>query len=81
MSTVYAIISGLKDAREHKPPYFWALFTDPSHRVEMLRDGWKSTRNVFLTLPVGCSSVRVGGIAYSQCGPTYYQRVGSGYQL
>ena len=56
MSTVYAIISGLKDAREHKPPYFWALFTDPSHRAEMLRDGWKSTRNVFL-LAIGMDLV------------------------
>ena len=48
MSIIYAIISGLKDARERKPPYFWALFTEPSHRVELLRDGWKSVRNVFL---------------------------------
>jgi hypothetical protein len=48
MSIIYAIVSGRKDAREHKPPYFWALFTDPVHRVELLRDGWKSVRNVFL---------------------------------
>ncbi len=48
MSTVYAVLSGLKDAREHKPPYFWDLFTDPSHRAELIRDGWKSVRNVFI---------------------------------
>ena len=48
MSIIYAIMGGLKDAREHKPPYFWAIFTDPSHRAELLRDGWKSVRNVFL---------------------------------
>jgi len=48
MSIIYAIISGRKDAREQKPPYFWALFTDPQHRVELMRDGWKSVRNVFL---------------------------------
>jgi hypothetical protein len=48
MSIVYAIISGLKDAREHKPPYFWAIFTEPSRRAELIRDGWKSVRNVFL---------------------------------
>ncbi len=47
MATVYAIIGGLKDAREHKPPYFWAMFTDPAHRAELLQDGWKSVRNVF----------------------------------
>ena len=48
MSIVYAIISGLKDAREHKPPYFWAIFTEPAQRAELVRDGWKSVRNVFI---------------------------------
>ena len=47
MSTIYAIMSGLKDAREHKPPYFWAVVTDAAHRADLLRDGWKSVRNVF----------------------------------
>lgn len=56
MSTVYAIIGGLKDAREHKPPYFWAIFTEPSHRAELLRDGWKSVRNVFF-LAIGIDFV------------------------
>jgi len=36
---------------------------------------------VITTLPVGCRSVRVGGVAYSQCGPTYYQRVATGYRV
>jgi len=48
MSIIYAIVSGLTDAREHKPPYFWALFTEPAQRVALMRDGWKSVRNVFL---------------------------------
>jgi hypothetical protein len=56
MSTVYAIISGLKDAREHKPPYFWAIFTDPAHSAALLRDGWKSVRNVFF-LAIGMDLV------------------------
>jgi hypothetical protein len=33
------------------------------------------------TLPAGCRSVRVGAVTYSQCGPTYYQRVGTGYRV
>ena len=33
------------------------------------------------TLPAGCTSVNKGGTAYSQCGPTYYQKVSSGYQV
>jgi hypothetical protein len=36
---------------------------------------------VIPTLPGGCKSVRVGNVAYSQCGPTYYQRVGTGYRV
>jgi hypothetical protein len=48
MSMIYAIIGGLKDAREDKPPYFWTIFTEPSQRADLLRDGWKAVRNVFL---------------------------------
>ncbi|MBN2629912.1 MAG: hypothetical protein JXR75_05170 [Rhodobacteraceae bacterium] len=48
MALVFATIAGLRDAREGKPPYFWSLFTDPAHRRDMLRDGWKSVGNVFL---------------------------------
>jgi hypothetical protein len=36
---------------------------------------------VIVSLPAGCRSVRVGNVAYSQCGATYYQRVGGGYRV
>lgn len=48
MAAIFAILSGLKDARTGKPPYFWALLTDPSHRAEMVREGWKSIGKVFV---------------------------------
>jgi len=48
MASIFAILAGLKDAKAGKPPYGWALFTDSSHRVEMLKDGWKSVGKVFL---------------------------------
>ena len=48
MATIFAIRSGLKDAKEGKPAYFWALFTDSIHRRDMLRDGWKSVGKVFV---------------------------------
>jgi hypothetical protein len=48
MATIFAIRSGLKDAKEGKPAYFWALFTDSVHRRDMLRDGWKSVGKVFI---------------------------------
>lgn len=48
MAVIFAVLSGLKDARAGKSPYFWALLTDPAHRADMLKDGWKSVGRVFL---------------------------------
>ena len=47
MATFFAVRDGLKDAREGKPAYFWALFTDAGNRKDFLRDGWKSISRVF----------------------------------
>ncbi len=46
--TVNSVRSGLKDAKEGKPAYFGALFTDSVHRRDMLQDGWKSVGKVFV---------------------------------
>ena len=48
MATFFAIRDGLKDARECKPPYFWALFTDKGEREAMAQNGWKSGGKVFV---------------------------------
>lgn len=48
MAAIFAVRSGLKDAKEGKPAYFWALFTNSVHRRDMLRDGWKSVGKVFV---------------------------------
>ena len=48
MASIFAIKAGLHDARTGQPPYFWSLFTDPEHRVSMLKDGWKSVGKVFV---------------------------------
>ena len=48
MAVIFAVRSGLRDAREGKPAYFWGLFTEPDKRREMLRDGWKSVGKVFI---------------------------------
>lgn len=56
MAIFLAVRSGLKDSREGKPPYFWALFADPAQRQEMLRDGWKSIGRLFvLALVLDCA--------------------------
>ena len=38
MAIIFAVRSGLEDAKEGKPAYFWALFTQSDHRRDMLRD-------------------------------------------
>jgi len=48
MAVIFAIRDGRRDAREGKPPYFWALFTQPAHRLELLRSCWTSVGKIFL---------------------------------
>lgn len=48
MAVFLAIRAGIKDAREGRPIYFWALFTHPAQRRQLLRDGWKSVGRVFI---------------------------------
>ena len=48
MAVIAATRSGLRDAKAGKPAYLWALFTDPGHRKDMLRDGWKSVGRIFI---------------------------------
>ena len=48
MATILAVIAGLKDARANRPPYFWTILTDPSQRVDLIRQGWKAIGRVFI---------------------------------
>lgn len=48
MASIFAILAGLRDAKADRPAYFWALFTQPAQRAEMLKDGWKSVGKVFV---------------------------------
>jgi hypothetical protein len=48
MAALFAIRSGLADARAGKTPYFWCLLSDPDQRADMLEDGWKSVGKVFI---------------------------------
>ena len=47
IAAIFAIRDGSKDAREGRVPYFWALFSEPGRRRELLLDGWKSVAKVF----------------------------------
>jgi hypothetical protein len=48
MATIFAVRGGLKDAREGKPAYFWAIFDGPLQRKELLKEGWNAVGKVFI---------------------------------
>ena len=48
MAAFFAVRDGLKDAHAGKPPYFWELFINRDYRRELMQDGWKSIRKVFI---------------------------------
>jgi hypothetical protein len=47
MASILAIRAGMHDARENKPPYFWAIFTEPGKRKQLIREGWGAIAKVF----------------------------------
>lgn len=47
MAALLGIKDGVADARRGQPAFFWSLVTDPSHRPELVRNGWKSIAKVF----------------------------------
>ena len=48
MAIFAAIKAGIDDARHDRPAYLWAMFSNPSHRRELLKDGWKDITKVFV---------------------------------
>jgi hypothetical protein len=48
MAAIFAIRSGLKDAREGRPPFLWTVLTNPASRDYLIKDGWKSVGKVFI---------------------------------
>jgi hypothetical protein len=45
---IFAIRSGLKDARESRPVFFWTLVLDPAQRSDLLQQGWKDVGKLFI---------------------------------
>jgi hypothetical protein len=48
MAIFFAVRAGLEDGRTGKPPYFFAILSDPAHRRNMLKEGWKATARIFV---------------------------------
>jgi hypothetical protein len=48
VATILAIRAGWKDARAGRAPYFWAILSNPAHRHDLVREGWKDVGKVFI---------------------------------
>ena len=48
VAILFAIRTGIRDARNGQPPFLWAVFSNPGQRRELLRQGWKDVGTVFI---------------------------------
>lgn len=48
VAAIFAILAGLKDAREGRPAYFWTILVNPTDRRALLREGWRAVAKVFV---------------------------------
>ena len=48
MAGLLALRAGVRDAREGRPAYFWAVLTNRAHRPDLLREGWRAVGRVFV---------------------------------
>ena len=48
MASLLALVAGVKDANEGRPPYFWTILIDPSQRKTLIQQGWKAVGRIFI---------------------------------
>jgi len=48
VAAILAIRAGVRDARKGNAPFLRSVFTNPIHRGELLREGWKDIGTVFM---------------------------------
>lgn len=48
MATLFAIMSGIKDAKTGKEAFFWKFICHREYRREMIRDGWQHVSKLFI---------------------------------
>lgn len=52
VAAMLAIRAGLRDAREHRPPFGWAVLVGSGHRGDLLREGWNDVAMLFIAAVV-----------------------------
>ena len=48
MAAIFAVIDGVKDAKLGRPAYFWEVVSNPEHRKELIKVGWKRISKIFI---------------------------------
>jgi hypothetical protein len=48
VAILFALRAGIKDARESRPPFLWAVLSDQGCRPELILQGWKDVGKVFI---------------------------------
>jgi hypothetical protein len=48
MAIIFAVIDGIKDAKQGNPPYFWNIASDRQDRKKLIRLGWKRVGKIFI---------------------------------
>ena len=48
VAATFAVRAGLADAHMGRRAYFWSLLSDPKHRRQNVREGWRDVAKVFL---------------------------------
>jgi hypothetical protein len=48
VAIILAIRAGMSDARDGRPPFLWAVFSNQSSRPRSIRQGWKDVGSVFI---------------------------------
>ena len=52
MAALLALRAGVQDAREGKQGYLWALLSNPERRFQLLHEGWRGARTLFVVAVV-----------------------------
>ena len=48
MAVALGVVAGWNDAKTRQPPYLWTLFNEPTQRMSLLKNGWKSVGKLFI---------------------------------
>lgn len=52
MAIAFGIRDGMRDAKENKPAYLWAVFTNPARRLQLLKGALRAVAKILIVAVV-----------------------------